>query len=446
MTDTLKSINPATGELLGEVKITTSNELTTIVASARLAFKTWRQVPLNERADIIARAFSALEPKHQELASLMSQEMGKDKRRSMGEVSGVIYGAPYSVQDVAMAVKPVDVGGNTQMQYLPLGICAVISPWNYPLAMASNLIIPSLVAGNAVIFKPSEETPLVANEMVAALNEYLPPGLLQIVHGAKDLGQKLVESDVNLIAFTGSMLAGKDIMKRAASGLKRLIMELGGNDPMIVMANANINAAARFAVASSFENAGQMCISTERIYVDERIADAFEKRVTEIASQYMVGPWNDANANIGPLINVTQFNKVKSHIDDAVAKGAHVLLGGPAQQAPYITPTVIANIKPDMLLEQEETFGPVVAIARYQAIDEAISRANDSVYGLGAVVFGAQGADIVAQQLEAGMVAINQGVGGGGNTPWVGAKQSGFGYRGSVEGHRQFTQVRVLSK
>ena len=446
MNDILKSINPANGELLGTVKMTALNELTDIVTSAQQAFKSWRQVPLTQRAQIVSRAFESLEPMHQELAQLMSQEMGKDARRSMGEVSGVIYGAAYSAQEVAMALKPNDVGGNTVMQYLPLGISAVISPWNYPLAMATNLIIPSLVAGNVVIFKPSEETPLVADAMVTALNKYLPQGILQIVHGGKDLGQKLVESEVNLIAFTGSMVAGRDIMKRASSGLKRLIMELGGNDPMIVMANANIDAAAGFAVACSFENAGQMCIATERVYVDQKIADAFESRVTELASQYKVGPWDEPNVNIGPLVNAAQFNRVKSHIEDAVAKGATVLLGGAAQQSPYITPTVVTGITPEMLLEQQETFGPVVAIARYQDINQAISRANDSEYGLGAVVFVAKGAVAVAEQLEAGMVAINQGVGGGANTPWVGAKQSGFGYRGSVEGHRQFAQVRVLSK
>ncbi|NRA70999.1 MAG: aldehyde dehydrogenase [Gammaproteobacteria bacterium] len=446
MQDTLKSINPATLEIVGEVKVTTESELTDIVTNAQQAFKSWRQVPLKKRVKKITAAFESLEPLHRGLAQLMSQEMGKDVRRSMGEVSGVIYGAAYSADDVAAALKPNNVGGDTVMQYLPLGICAVISPWNYPLAMAVNLIIPSLVAGNVVIFKPSEETPLVADEMVAALNEFLPQGILQIVHGGKELGQKLVESDVNLIAFTGSRQAGVDIMQRASSGLKRLIMELGGNDPMIVMANANIEAAAGFAVASSFENTGQMCVSTERVYVDAKIADAFEARVAEIASQYTVGPWNQSNVNIGPLVNKAQFQKVKSHIDDAVAKGAKVLLGASEQQYPYIPPTVITDITPDMLLENEETFGPVVAIARYENIDQAISRANDSDYGLGAVVFGGKGAADVAQQLEAGMVAVNQSVGGGANTPWVGAKQSGFGYRGSVEGHRQFAQVRVLSK
>ncbi|NRA54013.1 MAG: aldehyde dehydrogenase [Gammaproteobacteria bacterium] len=445
MTNYISSTNPSNGQLIGQVTMTKSQDLTAIVANSRLAFQQWRKTPVEQRAQIVANAFESLAPMHRDLAKLISMEMGKDGNRSMGEVSGVIHSAEYIAQGVALALKPTNTSNRTQIHYLPLGVAAVISPWNYPLAMAANLIIPALVAGNAVVFKPSEETPLVADEMVAALNENLPHNLLQIVHGRKELGQKLVESDVNLVAFTGSRIAGKDIMARASSGLKRLIMELGGNDPMIVMANADIEAAAGFAVGCSFENAGQMCVATERVYVDEKIADRFEATVVAIANRYRTGAWDDASANIGPLVNARQYDQVKLHISDALDKGAKLLTGG-AAQSPFIHPTVISDITPQMLIEQQETFGPVVAIARFSDIDQAISRANDSEYGLGAVVFGQQGALDVANQLEAGMVGVNQGVGGEGDSPWVGAKQSGFGYRGSVEGHRQFAQVKVLTK
>jgi acyl-CoA reductase-like NAD-dependent aldehyde dehydrogenase len=446
MNNILKSINPSSGELIGEVKITSQDEINEKVVNARTAFNQWKLVPLNERVDIITRAFEALAPMQRGLAKLISMEMGKSGGRSVGEVSSVIHNAEYISSNVALSLRPTNKSAHTEIQYLPLGVAAVIAPWNYPLAMAANLIIPSLVAGNTVIFKPSEETPVVADKMVAALNEHLPENILQIVHGSKDVGQMVVESDVNIIAFTGSQKAGKDIMKRASSGLKRLIMELGGNDPLIVMRNANIDAAARFAVGSSFENSGQMCISTERVYVDGKVADIFEARVKALVANYKAGPWDDREASIGPLINDNQFQKVNHHISDAIDKGAKLLVGNLAQKSPYIEPTVISGITPDMLLENEETFGPVVAIARYENIEEAISRANDSEYGLGAVVFGAQGALDVANQLEAGMVGINQSVGGEGDSPWVGAKQSGFGYRGSPDGHRQFTQVKVLNK
>jgi succinate-semialdehyde dehydrogenase/glutarate-semialdehyde dehydrogenase len=248
-----------------------------------------------------------------------------------------------------------------------------------------------------------------------------------------------------MIAFTGSIEAGKHIMANAASGLKRLVMELGGNDPMIVMADANLDAAARFAVASSFENAGQMCTSTERIYVDARIAAEFESKVLAYARQYQVGPWDQARVNIGPLANPAQHQHVLRQLQDARAKGARFLLGSDDYPLPFIQPTVISGLSSEMLLEQDETFGPVVAIAHFERIEQAIQRANDSRYGLGAVVFGGAAANQVAQQLEAGMIGINQGVGGAGDAPWVGAKQSGFGFHGSAAGHRQFSQVRVIS-
>jgi len=223
-------------------------------------------------------------------------------------------------------------------------------------------------------------------------------------------------------------------------------MELGGNDPMIVLDDANVESAARFAVASSFENAGQMCTSTERIYVDEKIADGFEKRVVEIASLHKVGPWNTPGVNIGPIINSVQHDKIVEHIRDAEIKGARVLLGGSQQPERYIHPTVIGDMTPDMLMEKEETFGPVVAMSRFADIEQAVERANNSTYGLGAVVFGNLEAETLADKMEAGMVGINQGVGGSGNAPWVGAKQSGFGFHGSPNGHRQFAQVRVVSR
>ena len=219
--------------------------------------------------------------------------MGKDIRRAAGEVNGSLYGGPYIAGDALEALQPGDNGSGTRIEYRPLGVAAVISPWNYPLAMANNLIVPALMAGNPVVFKPSEETPLVADRFVKLLNRALPENVLQIVHGGGAQGRALVESQVNIIAFTGSRAAGKDIMARAAGGIKRLVMELGGNDPMIVLADADIEAAARFAVGSSFENAGQMCTSTERIYVDEAIADKFESRVAEIAALYKAGPWNE---------------------------------------------------------------------------------------------------------------------------------------------------------
>lgn len=349
-------------------------------------------------------------------------------------------------QSAREALRPRDIGHGARIEYQPLGVVAVISPWNYPLAMANNFIAPALAAGNSVVLKASEETPLIARAFVDMMNEVLPHNLLQIIHGDGEQGRALVESDVNMIAFTGSREAGRDIMARAAGRLKRLVMELGGNDPMIVMHDADIEQAARFAVANSFENAGQMCVATERIYVDGKIAERFEKRVVELAACCKVGPWDMPDVDIGPIINAGQHGTIVEHIRDAEAKGARMLLGGSRQPERYIHPTVICDMTPDMLVEQEETFGPVVAISRYADVREAVQRANASTYGLGAVVFGGPEAEAVADELEAGMIGINQGVGGGGDAPWVGAKQSGFGFHGSPDGHRQFAQLRVVSR
>ena len=444
MKDLLKSFDPSNGELLGSLETTPLSEINNIVAKAKAAQKAWKEISIDDRIQLIETASANVNKKAEDLTVLLSREMGKDYRRSSGEISGAVYGAPYIANQVKNAIQPIKQNG-TIMEYNPLGVVAVISPWNYPLAMAMNLMIPALTAGNTVVFKPSEETPLIAQAYVDILKESLPENVIQIVHGDKEQGQALVESDVNMIAFTGSMAAGRDIMKRAAGSIKRLVMELGGNDPMIVLSDANLDAAARFAVGSSFENAGQMCTSTERIYVDKRIADKFEQRVKDIASHYSIGAWHEENVNIGPIINENQRTKIIDHIEDAKNKGAQVLLGGENHPERYIVPTVLSGVNKDMLMEQEETFGPVVSISRYDDLDEAIKQANNSDYGLGAVVFGVRDAKHVANQLEAGMVGVNGGVGGGGDTTWVGAKQSGFGYHGSPEGHRQFTQIKVIS-
>lgn len=429
---------------IGSVETLAIEQLPTVIASARAAQKTWASLPMAEREQYVVKAYQQLVAVQDELATLISQEMGKDYRRATYEVGGTIQNAAYFASEISEALTTEKLDNHTELHYRPLGIVAVISPWNYPLAMANNLLMPALMAGNSVILKPSEETPLVAELFINTLNKVLPKNVLQLAQGDKTLGQALVAADINMVAFTGSMAAGKHIMASAAPGLKRLVMELGGNDPVIVMASANIDAAVRFVVASSFENAGQMCTSTERIYVDERIADEFEQKVVMLASRYQVGKWDQPQVNIGPMVNPMQHQKVLQQLQDAKAKGGVFLLGSDDYPLPFIQPTVVSGITPDMLLEHEETFGPVVAISRFKQIDEAISRANDSHYGLGAVVFGGQGAKAVAEQLEAGMVGVNQGAGAG-NAPWVGAKHSGLGFHGTAAGHRQFAQVRVMS-
>jgi acyl-CoA reductase-like NAD-dependent aldehyde dehydrogenase len=438
----LHSYDPATGEVVGSVTVTPAEDVAAVVAAARRAQPAWAALGRDARAEQVARASQAAAARVHELAELICREMGKDLGRARSEAGGVTQGAGHLARAAAQALAP-ERRRSAVVDYRPLGVAAVISPWNYPLAMASNLLVPALIAGNTVVLKPSEETPLVADLWVRCLNTVLPSGVLTVVHGGPDQGRALVDAGVDVIGFTGSMAVGTDIMRRAAPHLTRLVMELGGNDPMIVTADADVVHAARFAVASSFENAGQMCTSTERIYVDARVAEAFEAAVVREASRYRVGPWDDPSSQIGPLVNARQRSRVLDHVADAVERGATVLLGGEGHPERYVVPTVLTGVPDDARMAREETFGPIVAIRRVVDTDEAVRLANDSPYGLGAVVFGGDDARDVADRLEAGMVGIGTSPGGGYDTPWVGARKSGYGFHGSAAGYRQFAQVRV---
>ena len=437
-----KSYDPSNGELLGELEYSSNENTKIMIEKAKIAQKQWKSIPLQQRVKIIDKAFKSLIPHQEELTVLLCKEMGKKHNRGLSEVRGSIFSGAHYAKEAGIALSPQP---NSSIEFRSLGVCAVISPWNYPLAMAVNLITPALVAGNTVVFKPSEETPLIAEKFVKLLNSALPDNVLNILHGDGSVGSTIVDSsDINLVAFTGSLEVGKKIMASASKNLKRLVMELGGNDPMIVLNDANLDAAAQFAVASSFENSGQMCTSTERVYVQSKVAPEFIAKVKAIASRYKIGPWHDENTHLGPIINERQLSKIDLHVKDALSKGANLLLGGQILDGRYYEPTVITGMKPDMQMESNETFGPIVAISEFEGIEEAISRANNSIYGLGAVVFGQTNARAVANQIEAGMIGINKGPGGTGDSPWVGAKQSGYGFHGSQEGHRLFAQVTVV--
>lgn len=443
----LNSYNPATGEFIGDVPVTPEKAITEIVRKAHEAQHSWGDLPVEERIDVLKKAASELQKESQKIALLLSKEMGKDIRRSYGEVAGCAGSVEYVANQVKDAIKPISCyGGQSVIEYNPLGVCAIIYPWNYPVSMAHWMLIPALTAGNAVILKPSEETPLVALAYVNVMNRVLPENLLQIVFGDEKQGKMLVKSDVDFIGFTGSMSAGRDIMSQAGRNLKPVIMELGGKDPCIVLEDADIDSAARFAVSNSIENAGQMCISTERVFVDYRIADKFIDKLKEYLMYFKVGPYTDPQANVGPIINEKQRNNILRHIDDAISKGAQVAGGSMDHPENFINPLILTGITDDMLVAKEETFGPLVCVTTFENIEDAIASANGTDYGLGGVVFGDYDAEYVASKLDVGMAGINTGAGGGGDTPWVGDKMSGVGYHGSPDGHRQFTQVKVINR
>lgn len=321
----------------------------------------------------------------------------------------------------------------------------VLSPWNFPMLMPQQCILPSLVAGNTVVFKPSEETPLVGQAYADILNEVLPDDVLQVVHGADDQGKALVSSDINLVAFVGSRAVGAKILAACSPDLKRVILELGGKDALVVLSDADLEAASDFAVHNSFRNSGQVCVSTERIYVEESVADEFEALVIAKTEKFKQGDPTDESVRIGPMVNSTQRDMVLGQLTQAIEDGASVRCGGGSHDN-YIEPTVLTGCNHDMQIMHDETFGPICCIQRVSCDDEAVQLANDTPYGLGGAVYGeVDHAVQVARRMTTGMVGINKACGGAQGTPWVGACQSGYGYHSGRDGHRQFTQVRLVS-
>ncbi|NNF07969.1 MAG: aldehyde dehydrogenase [Candidatus Eisenbacteria bacterium] len=449
LSDQLVSLNPATGEPVGSVVVTAPEAISGMVDQARKAQKAWAALTLEERGAQLKAAGEALEAKAVEIGTTLTQEMGKPLREGIGEVKSCARGMASTVDEIAAALQPVvteDKRTKSHVFYDAFGVCAAIAPWNFPVAMPHSLVIPALMAGNAVILKPSEETPLSAQAYADVLNEFLPAGVLTVVHGADEQGKALVNADVDLIAFTGSRETGKKILENASRDLKRVVLELGGKDPMIVLDDANLEEAAKFAVMNSFRNAGQVCVSTERIYVDERVATEFENLMKTMTENLKQGDGQEEGTQIGPMINDRQRAHVLKQLELAKNEGARVVTGSDAHPERFIVPTILSDLNPAMAIMRDETFGPIACVVRYQSEEDAVRQANDTPFGLGAAVFGEEEHALkVARHLDAGMIGVNKSCGGASGTPWVGAKESGYGYHGSDEGHRQFAQVRVVS-
>ena len=446
----LRSYNPATGDLVGEVPVTPPDDIPGIVERSRVAQPAWEALGHDGRARLLRDAAESFLTRADELGRLITQEMGKPLAEGIGEAKSLAH-VQDELEEIGEALAPetFEDGRNRSTVYHdPLGVCAAITPWNFPMSMPAWMVLPALAAGNTVILKPSEETPLSGQAYADVLNEKLPPDVLIVVQGAEDQGRRLVDSEVDLIAFTGSREMGKHILRTASGALKRVILELGGKDPMIVLESADLEKAAQFAAFNSFRNAGQVCVSTERIFVPEAIADRFEALLVEAAGSMKQGDGLDEGVKVGPMVNARQRSHVLTQLDAAVSEGAEVLAGGSGHHDNFVTPTVLTGVTEEMSIATEETFGPVACVTRVESEGEAIRKANATPFGLGAVVFGEDDERTarLARQLTAGMIGINKAAGGAMGTPWVGARQSGFGFHKSRDGHRQFTQTRVVTK
>jgi len=446
----LVSINPATGEAIGAVPVTSVDEIDGVVARSHAAQVGWGATSLEDRIACLRGAVPLIEARTDELGDLMTAEQGKPIAEARGEVgySATSLGSRLDSLALSLAPEILEDGRTRSTVYRdPFGVCGAITPWNFPFLMPLQIVISALAAGNTVVLKPSEQTPLIGQAFADLLSEVLPPDVMICIQGGDDQGKALVLSDVNLIGFVGSRDAGAHILTACAKDLKRVVLELGGKDPMIVLDGADIEKAADFAVHNSFRNCGQVCVSTERIYVQESIADIFEQAVIDRVSKMHVGDGADTTTTIGPMVSEEQKTHVIGQLKTARDQGATFAIGGETMDGNYVDPTVLTGLDHTMDIMRDETFGPVACIMRVADGDAAVEMANDTPYGLGAAVFGPESPATaeVARQLTAGMVGVNQGCGGAAGTPWVGARQSGYGYHSGPEGDRQFAQVRVVS-
>lgn len=445
-------IDPATGELIEKIKCSSPGEIASGVKLARKAFKVWSKTPLKKRIALFKNIARDLNKEKKSIGQLITKEMGKLYKSAVGECEGTAYAIEENIKLAEKAAETEIFKEDnliTELHRVPLGAVAVITPWNFPVGMPESLLTPAILMGNTVVFKPSENTPLTGKALYEIYNRYLPKGVINLLQGAEEVGEMVINSDIDMVAFVGSQAVGKRIMEVCSKNLNRLVLELGGKDPMIILKDANLKKAVPYAVHGSLRNSGQVCVSVERIYVEDKIAGEFEKLVLQEVKKYRVGSGFDNNVEMGPMVSENQRNHVMTQIDEARRKGAKVLYGGEKidREGFFIQPTVITNVTEKHDIMTTETFGPVICIQKVKNAEEAIEKANDTTFGLGATIWtkNLERGKQLAQRIESGMIGVNQGIGGVSGTPWVGIKQSGFGYIGSIDGIRQFTVPKKIS-
>lgn len=452
---TLPVFNPATGELIGNVADLGKAETNRAVEAACEAWPAWRRRTADERAAILRRWHELLVRHADDLAMILTSEQGKPLREAKGEI---LYAASF-VEWYAEEGKRVTgqttacplPGKRTLVLKQPVGVCAAITPWNFPAAMITRKVAPGLAAGCPVILKPSELTPLTALALARLAEEAgVPESVLQIVTGhPQKIGEVLTtHPEVRKFSFTGSTAVGRLLAAQCASTVKRVSLELGGHAPFIVFEDADLDLAVQGAISSKYRNNGQTCICTNRFFVHEQVYDRFISKLIPAVEQLKVGPGWEEGVDLGPLIHQAAMEKVERHIADAKERGAEVLTGG--QRHPlggcFFQPTVLSGVGREMLVSREETFGPVSPIIRFSDDQEVIRWANDTPYGLAAYFFSRDIGRVwqVAEELEYGMVGVNTGLLVSEATPFGGIKQSGIGKEGSSLGIEEYLEVKYV--
>jgi succinate-semialdehyde dehydrogenase/glutarate-semialdehyde dehydrogenase len=454
---TLAVEDPSTGESLCDVADASADDANAALDAAVEAGPEWSQHPPRERGEILRRAFEAIVEREDELALLMTLEMGKPVAESKAEIA---YGAEFfrwfSEQAVRIdgryAVAPNGQGRLLTMKQ-PVGPCLLITPWNFPLAMGTRKIGPAIAAGCTMVVKPAQQTPLSMLMLAQILEEAgLPGGVLNLVTASSSgetVGPVIGDDRLRKLSFTGSTEVGKMLMEQASENLLRLSMELGGNAPFIVFDDADVDAAVEGAVIAKMRNVGEACTAANRFHVGEGVADEFAEKLAEKIGAMKVGRGVDDGVEVGPLIDEDQRTKVSELVEDAVGRGAKAIVGGQSRDGAgyFYDPTVLSDVPEDASLLREEIFGPVAPVKAFSDEDEAIAAANDTEYGLVAYVYTSnlKRALRVVERLETGMVGLNQGMVSNAAAPFGGIKQSGFGREGGSEGIEEYLETKYVA-
>ena len=447
--------NPATGETVGLVPDFGAKEAEEAVLAAERAFKLWAKLQAKQRSMILRRWFDLIMANQEDLARIMTAEQGKPLAEARGEVayaaSFVEFNAEEAKRVYGETMPSPFPNSKIIVQKQPIGVCAAITPWNFPAAMITRKCSPGLAAGCTFVVKPAPDTPLTALALAyLAEKAGIPPGVLNIITGdAVAIGKVFTSHPaVKFIGFTGSTPVGKLLMSQAASTVKKVALELGGNAPFIVFDDANLEAAVEGAIAAKFRNMGQTCVCTNRLYVQAGIHDRFVAAFAKAVDALKVGPGDADGVVQGPLINARAIEKVERHVADATAKGAKIVTGGGRHTlgGTFFTPTVLSGATAEMALSHEETFGPVAAVFRFETEEEVIRLANATPFGLAAYFYtrDISRAFRVADEIEAGMIGINAAILGNEVAPFGGVKESGLGREGGRHGIEEFVEMKYL--
>ena len=450
--------NPATNELIASVSNLGPQDAEVAIAAAEKALPAWRNKTGKERAHIMRKWFDLITENTQDLATIMTLEQGKPLAEAAGEVT---YGASFvewfaeEAKRVAGSI-PATTWGDKRMMVLkqPIGVCVAITPWNFPIAMITRKVAPALAAGCTIVIKPAELTPLSALALAElAIRAGIPDGVINILTADANqsilIGKTLCSSPaVRHLSFTGSTEVGRILMGQCAPTVKKLALELGGHAPFIVFDDADIDAAVIGAIASKFRNSGQTCVCANRFYVHKKVHDQFVEKFAQAIKNIKVGNGMEPGITQGPLIEAAALEKAEKHVADAISKGAKLVAGGkPTTQGKnFYEPTILANVNSEMLITQEETFGPVAPIIPFENDEEAVTLANNSPFGLASYFYSRDIGRIwkVAEALDYGMVGVNTGLITNEVAPFGGVKQSGLGREGSVYGMDEYLEMKYI--